>query len=131
MPTFDDFPTLARPAVITYPDDIWTDPDVVTLFEDQQSVEVQSTGSRGFWGVLNVTITAPETIADTVMNFLVAHRLRAIPFYFTHRKRGRILVRYWPDGNPPMLPYVRTISGAPGIGDVVQFDLPLRQEAGT
>jgi hypothetical protein len=123
---FLDFPTLSADATILYPQDDYLDPDVVSQFEDQQSVEVQSTGSGGYWSKLSVIIEAPETEADGIFDFLKGQRLRGIPFYFTHRKRGRILVRYWPDTNPPTLPYVRVVAGQP---DRVQFQLPLREES--
>ncbi len=127
--SYDDFPTIStRKSSVQYPVDEWSDPDVVTQFDDQISVEVQSAASDGFWSNLTVVITCTETDADTIFAFLRAHRLRGIPFYFTHRKRGRILVRYWPNSNPPSLPYRRAIAGKP---DIVQFELPLRQEAGT
>jgi hypothetical protein len=125
--SFNNFPALSSAALITIPQDDWIDPDVVTLFEDQQSVEVQSTGSGGFY-LLTVRIQCPEADADTIFTFLKGQRLRAIPFNFTHRKRGTIVVRYWPSGSPPTLPYKRLVAGSP---DLVEFDLPLRQEAGT
>jgi len=131
--SFLDFPsTTTTPAIssrttIRIPDDAWHDPAIITQFEDQISVEVQSTSSAGFWGVLNVSIQAPEADADIITAFLVGQRLSAIPFYFTHRKRGRILVRYWPNTNPPSLPIRRLVAGNP---DLIGFDLPLRQEGG-
>jgi hypothetical protein len=124
FPSTSTSPAISKRATIKYPEDDWSDPDVVTLFEDQRSVEVQSTGSGGFWEVLPVVVQAPEADADIIMAFLQGRRLRGLPFYFTHRKRGRLLVRYWNN----KLPYKRLVSGSP---DLVGFDLPLRQEAGT
>lgn len=127
--SFDDFPsTITSPAISSrvtfkYGADKWVDPAVVTTFEDQISVQVQSTGSGGFWGELPVTIQAPEADADIIFAFLAAHRLRGIPFFFTHRKRGRLLVRYWNDE----LPMPRLVAGTP---DLVGFELSLRQEGG-
>jgi hypothetical protein len=120
--SFNNFPSVGARVTFKYPKDVWRDPDVVTTFEDQRSVEVQSSGSGGFWKELSVQIQAPESDADTILTFLQGQRLRAQPFYFNHRKRGTILVRYWSDE----LPYVRAVSGSP---DLVEFDLPLRQEA--
>jgi hypothetical protein len=138
--TFPDFPSLITSPAITrattfkIPEDDWVDPAAFTFMDDQQSVEVQSTGSDGFWGALTVIIQAPEADADIIFSFLRAQRLSAVPFWFTHRKRLRILVRYWPFGTsapsstPPMLPYKRAVSGRP---DQIEFVLSLRQEGGT
>lgn len=116
---FDDFPALSVNALIKYAEDDWSDPALITVFDDQQSVEVINTGAGGFWTNLSVIIECQESEADILFAFLAAHRLRGIPFYFTHRKRGRLLVRYWSD----TLPYKRVVSGTP---DFVHFDLPLR-----
>jgi hypothetical protein len=128
--SFNTFPVigtggsdLSSRTTFKYPKDVYTDPDVVTTFEDQLSVEVQSSGATGFWSNLQVLIQAPEADADKIFTFLKGQRLRAIPFNFVHRKRGTILVRYWSNE----LPYVRAVSGNP---DLVEFDLPLRQEGG-
>ena len=116
---FNTFPTLSASATIKYPEETWSDPDIMTVFDDQQSVEVINTGSGGFWENLQVVIQAPEAEADAIFAFLVAQRLRGIPFNFAHRKRGTILVRYFSN----KLPYKRVLSGTP---DLVEFDLPLR-----
>lgn len=143
MPSFDDFPIiggsgggdLSKQSTIRYPEDDRMYPAVVTMFDDQQSIEVQSTGSGPFWGTLPVTLVCPEADADKVVAFLDAHQGTGIPFYFTHRKRGRILVRWWPwgssaptSGTPPTLQYVRTIAGNP---DLVTLSLMFRQEGGS
>jgi len=116
---FNTFPTLSPSATIKYPEDTWSDPDIMTIFDDQQSVEVINSGSGGFWVDLTVIIQAPEAEADTIFAFLVGQRLRGIPFNFAHRKRGTILVRYFDN----KLPYKRVVSGNP---DFVEFTLPLR-----
>jgi len=125
--SYNTFPMSAI-STILYPKDVWTDPDVVTHFDDQVSVEVQPAGAAGFWGDLHVVIEATGSNADTIFEFLRDQRLRAIPFYFVHRKRGTILVHYWPLDDPPSLPMPRLVAGN---GDRVQFDLPLRQAGGT
>jgi hypothetical protein len=128
--SFPDFPSLVTTPAISkrttfkYPQDEWSDPAVVSIFDDQQSVEVQSTGSGGFWSNLAVVVQAQEADANIILAFLQGRRLRGLPFYFTHRARGRLLVRYWAD----VLPVKRVVAGNP---DLIQFDLPLRQEAGT
>ena len=127
FPSLTTSPAISKYVTFRYPDDNWDHPAVITQFEDQISVEVQLTSSTGFYGLLNVVIQAQETDADIIDAFLKGQGLIAVPFYFTHRKRGRILVRYWPGTNPPRLPYRRLVSGLP---DLVGFDLPLRQEGG-
>jgi hypothetical protein len=88
---YETFPSITGSSVVEEGYEI-EDPVIETEFENGW-IDARSLRSRPRFVDIRVTYTVDATDKDTILNFLVSKRLRAIPFLYPHDKLGTILVR--------------------------------------
>lgn len=88
---YETFPTIVGQSVVELGYEI-DDPVVETEFENGW-IDVRTTRSRARFRDIRVVFTVDATDKNTILNFLISKRLRAIPFYYQHNKLGTLLVR--------------------------------------
>lgn len=107
MAAYETFPEIEGLSVVENAYEI-DDPVIEGEFENGWA-DIRTLRARPRYDNMAVTYIVNTTDKDTILNFLIARRLRVEPFFYRHNKLGTLLVRL----KAPKLPVTFEILGDP------------------